>query len=231
MNLLEICNRIKRKCRITGAAMTSVSTTQAEEFARVVDWANEAWMLLQRKRPDWKWMRYSMTFPTVAAQPTYTLAQIQATGSGFSDFGNWARDTFRCYTTSVGTNDEVEITWLPYDQWRDVYQIGANRATETRPTQFTITPALGIGLGCTPAAGYTISGDYYKVATEMAAIDDTPSLPSQFHMAIVYRAMMLYGVSESAPEIYDEGAANFKAIMQEIEGQQLTEIGIAGALA
>ena len=50
-------------------------------------------------------------------------------------------------------------------------------------------------------------------------------------MAIVYRAMMLYGVSESAPEIYDEGAANFKAIMQEIEGQQLTEIGIAGALA
>lgn len=231
MNLLEICNRIKRKCRITGAAMTSVSTTQAEEFARVVDWANEAWMLLQRKRPDWKWMRNSMYFTTTAGQATYTLAQITAIDATFTNFGNWARDTFRCYTTSVGTNDEVEITWLPYDQWRDVYQIGANRATETRPTQFTITPALGIGLGCTPAAGYTISGDYYKVATEMAATDDTPSLPSQFHMAIVYRAMMLYGVSESAPEIYDEGAANFKAIMQEIEAQQLTEIGIAGALA
>ena len=202
MNFLALCNRLKRKARVTGAAMTSVSTTQAEEFARLVDFTNEAWMFLQRKRPDWKWMRYSMTFPTVAAQPTYTLAQIESTGSGFTNFGNWSRDTFRCYTTAVGTNDEVEIT-----------------------------PELGIGLGCTPAVGYTISGDYYKVATEMTAIDDTPSLPSQFHMAIVYRAMMLYGVSESAPEIYDEGAANFKAIMQEIEGQQLTEIGIAGALA
>lgn len=230
MNKLELANRLKRKCRVTGSAMTT-TISQNEEFARLVDFVNESWMYLQLMRPDWKWMRNSMTFPTVAAQATYTLTQIESTGSGFTNFGNWDRDTFRCYTTAVGTNDENEISWLPYDQWRDTYQIGATRSTETRPTQFTITPALGIGLGCTPAAGYTISGDYYKVATELAADIDTPSLPSQFHMAIIYRAMMFYGVSESSPEIYDEGKAEFDRMMARINLQQLPEIGICGAMA
>lgn len=230
MNFLELANRLKVKARVTGADMTAV-TGQAAEFARLVLFINEAWMDIQMVRPDWKWMRYSMTFPTVAGQPTYTLAQIESTGTGFTNFGNWDRDTFRCYTTSVGTNDENELKWMPYDLWRDTYQMGATRNTQTRPNQFTITPAHGIGLGCTPAAGYTISGDYYKVATEMAANTDTPSLPSQFHMAIVYRAMMFYGVSESAPEIYDEGKAEFDRMMQRIINHEGVQISLGGALA
>ena len=230
MTFLEIVQRIRRKCRVTGASLTTV-IGQAEEYARLVDFANEGWMIIQRKRPDWKWMRNSMTFPTVAGQATYTLAQIESTGTNFSNFGNWELETFRNYTTSVGTNDEYPMDWLPYNAWRDTYQIGATRATQTRPTQFTILPALGIGLGCTPISGYTISGDYFKVATEMTANSDTPALPSQFHMAIVYRAMMLYGISESMPEIYDSGMAEFTTVMAQIERQQLPTLQIGGSLA
>lgn len=230
MNFLELANRLKVKARVTGADMTAV-TGLAAEFARLVLFINEAWTDIQLTRSDWKWMRNSMTFPTVAGQATYTLAQIESTGSGFSNFGNWDLETFRVYTTSVGTNDETEISWMPYDIWRDTYQIGATRATETRPSQFTTTPLHGIGLGCTPAAGYTISGDYYKVATEMAAIGDTPSLPSQFHMAIVYRAMMFYGVSESAPEVYDEGKVEFERMMARIVRHQGVGISLGSALA
>ena len=65
----------------------------------------------------------------------------------------------------------------------------------------------------------------------MAVDADTPALPSQFHMAIVYKAMMFYGVSESSPEIYDEGKAEFDTMMARIELQQLPEMGQAGALA
>lgn len=231
MNFLQLCNKLKRKCRVTGSAMTSVSTTQAEEFARLVDFCNEAWMIIQRKRTDWAWMRNSCTFPTVASQATYTLAQIESTGTGFSDFGNWCRDLFRNYPTATGQSAEMYMDKIDYQEWSDVYQYSSNRTTTGRPQEFTILPALGIGLGPVPAAGYTITADYYKVATEMALDADTPSLPSQFHMAIVYRAMMLYGVSESAPEIYDEGAANFAAIMKEIEDHQLPEIEVAGGLA
>ena len=230
MNFLELANRLKRKARVVGTNMTAV-TGQSEEYARVIDFVNESWSDIQLARPDWKWMRNSMTFPTVAGQATYTLAQIEATGSGLTNFGNWDLDTFRTYTTSVGTNDENVMSWMPYDVWRDTYQIGATRATETRPNQFTITPALGVGLGCTPAAGYTITGDYYKVATEMTITTDTPSLPSQFHMAIVYRAMMFYGVSESAPEIYDEGKMEFDRMMSRIALHQGYQMSVAEALA
>lgn len=230
MNFLQLCQRLRRKCRVSGTGPTSVAN-QSEEYARLVDFINEAWMILQRKRPDWKWMRGSMSFPTVADQAEYTLAQIEATGAGLSNFGNWQRDTFRCYTTATGTNDENVLSWLDYDMWRDTYQFGATRHTQTRPTQFTITPVLGIGLGCTPIVGYTITGDYYKVAAEMEDDGDTPLLPSQFHMAIVYRAMMIFGVAESKPWIYDEGLANYNAILGEIELQQLPEIQAPGALA
>jgi hypothetical protein len=176
-------------------------------------------------------MRYSMSFPTIAGQASYTLAEIESTGIGFSDFGNWDRDTFRNYLTATGTNDENEMPWMPYDMWRDTYQIGATRNTTTRPTQFTITPALGIGLGCTPIVGYTISGDYFKVATEMVNDTDIPALLSQFHMAIVYKAMMFYGASESAPEVYDDGKTEFDLMMDRIELQQLPFLQTAGALA
>ena len=230
MNFLELVQRAKRKCRVAGAAPTTV-INQAEEFARLVDATNEAWMWLQLKRADWHWMRYSMSFPAVSGQATYTLAQIEATGSGFSYFGNWEKNSFRNYVTSVGTNSEFLMAWTDYDNWRDVYQYGATRNTLTRPTEFTILPALGIGLGCTPAAGYTISGDYFKVATEMALDADIPALPKQFHMAIVYKAMMFYGVSESSPEIYDEGKAEFDTMMARIELQQLPAMGEGGTLA
>jgi len=230
MNFLALCNRLKRKCRVTGSGLTDV-TSQKEEYARLVDFINEAWMDIQLRRPDWKWMRESMSFPTVTDQPSYTLAEIESTGTGFSDFGNWELETFRCYTTSVGTNDEMELTWIDYNGWRDTYQRGATRHTDTRPTQFTVTPDLGIGLGCTPIEGYTITGDYFKVATELAVIADTPSLPEQFHMAIVYRAMMFYGVSESAPHFYDEGQIEFAKMMARIELQQLPTMSVGAALA
>jgi len=230
MNFLSIVQRLQRKCRVTGSGVTSV-TNQSGEYARLVDWTNEAWMYLQMLYPNWRWMRYSMSFPTVAGQSTYTLAQIQSTGTGFSDFGNWDVETFRNYQTSIGTKSECDMDCINYDDWRDVYQFGSARTMQSRPTQFTITPALGIGLGCTPAAGYTISGDYFKVATEMAANDDTPALPTQFHMAIVYKAMMYYGVSEAKPEVYDEGEMEFARMLNRLEMQQLPDISFGGALA
>lgn len=230
MNFLQLTQRLRRKCRVTGTGPATV-ISQQEEYARLVDWVNEAWMMIQRKRPDWSWMRNSMSFPTVAGQATYTLAQIESTGTGFANFGNWEKETFRNYVTATGTNSEYPMSWIPYDAWRDLYQFGATRNTTTRPTQFTISPGLGIGLGCTPIDGYTITGDYFKVASEMALDADIPDLPAQFHMAIVYRAMMFYGVSEAAPEIYDEGATNFKVIMAELELQQMPYVHIAGALA
>ena len=230
MTFLELVQRLRRRCRVAGTGPTTV-IGQSEEYARLVDWTNEAWMEIQLERPDWKWMRNSMTFPTVSGQPTYTLAQIESTGSGFSNFGNWELESFRNYVTATGTNSEITMDWIPYDNWRDVYAFSANRNVTTRPVEFSISPVLGVCLGPFPNSDYTISGDYFKVATEMTLDADVPALPEAFHMAIVYRAMMFYGVSEAATEVYDEGAELFKKMMRRVEWQQLPMMMQAGALA
>lgn len=230
MNFLQLLQRTKRKCRVTGAIPTSVMG-QNEEFARLVDYINEAWMNLQLKRPDWRWMRASMTFPVVAGKAIYTLAEIGSTGVGFSNFGNWDVSTFRNYQTSIGTNSEIEIGFIPYDWWRDTYQINAMRNTTSRPVQFAVTPTHGIALGPNPVAGYTILGDYQKVASELVANTDTPLLPPQFHMALVYGVMKIYGVSESKPEVYDEGNNEYERMMRSLEAHQLPDLTVAAALA
>ena len=124
MNFLQLVQRTRRKCRVTGTGPTTV-VSQAEEYARLVDFVNEAWMWLQLKRPDWRWMRNSMSFPTVSGQAVYTLAQIESTGAGFSNFGNWDKDSFRNYVTSVGTDSEFLMTWTDYDNWRSLMAVRA----------------------------------------------------------------------------------------------------------
>jgi len=230
MNFLQIVQRARRKCRVVGTGPTTV-ISQGEEYARLVDWCNEAWMEIQRRRTDWKWMRTAATFPTVAGQAEYTLAQIQATGTNFSNFGFWDLQTFRCYNTAAGINSEIPMDWDTYDNWKNTYQIGATRSTQSQPNVFAINPLLGVALGPTPLAGYTIEADYFKVPTEMALDADIPLLPTQFHMAIVYRTMMFYGASEANMAIYDSGKSDFTNMMRDIDAQQLPDMAVAGALA
>lgn len=231
MNYLELAQKTRRKCRISGSGPSAI-TSQSEEYQRVLDWVNEAWMFIQRKHQDWRWMRKSATAITVQGQSTYS----PTTDFTLTDFGYWALDerrddTFRNYVTSVGPASEVFMPIIDYDTWRDRYLFGATRYAYSRPIEIALAPNNALAVGPVPVAGYTLSGDYYSVPTEMAAAGDTPGMPTQFHMAIVYKAMMLYGASESAPEVYDDGELNFKIIMGQLELAQLRRMSLGGALA
>ena len=61
--------------------------------------------------------------------------------------------------------------------------------------------------------------------------DDTPALPVQFHMAIVWRALQFYGMYESAPEAVARGEREFDKAMARIAIDRLPGVGLAGALA
>lgn len=226
MNYLQLANRLRRKCRVSGSGFTTTQSTQVEEYYRLLDWVNEAWVDIQLKRTDWLWMKKSMSFPTVLSQASYTVAQI-----GLTDFANWDLDTFRTYNTAVGLNSEIEMDNISYDDWRSNYQLGALRSSTSRPIEFAVLPDLSIGVGPVPIAGYTVTGEYYKVPTEFALDADIPGLPVQYHMAIIYRAMMFYGASELASEVYQEGEKEFALMMNRLGMTQLVDITLPGALA
>lgn len=232
MNYLALAQRLRRKCRVSGSGPSAV-TSQSEEYNRLLDWVNEAWMFIQNAHSDWRFMRKSATCVTVNGQINY----YPTTDFNLTDFGYWAldyanQDTFRNYVTANGTGSEIFMECWDYDWWRDAYLYGALRTSYTRPIGVAKAPDDSIVCGPITAAGYTLVGDYYAVPSEMVVATDVPTgLPDQFHMAIVYKAMQYYGMSEAASEVFEEGRAEFDKIMRQLERQQLRRPMLGSALA
>lgn len=230
MDFLALINRAKSKCRIGGAEVLVV-TGQNAEITRLINFVNEAWMEIQRAKPRWIFMRASATCPTVQAQYAYTPMDFGINAT----FGYWALDysngdTFRNYDTASGIANETFMSVVDYDTWRNTYLMGANRSTYTRPWVVARAPDNTLVCGPIPSAGYTLVGDYYRRPIEMTTAGEVPVLPEQFHMAIVYKAMMYYGASEAAPEIYDDGREEYVKIMRQIAATQLQRTTLGSAL-
>lgn len=230
MNYLQLAQKLRLKCRAPGSGPSAV-TGQTAEYTRLLSYINEAWMSMQRLHTDWNFLRASCSCTTLEGISSYTAASFGIS----ADFGYWALDydsgdTFRCYLTATGVADEQFLGVTRYDHWRNRYLLGTNRTSYQRPAVVAAAPDRSLVVGPIPAAGYTIAGDYYKVPTELVAATDTPSLPVQFHWAIVYRAMMFYGTSEAAPEIYDEGRNEFNRLIREIQTAELRPITAAPPL-
>jgi hypothetical protein len=134
-------------------------------------------------------------------------------------------------TSFLGLRTEVPMFPWDYDDWRDTYQFGANRNTYTRPDCLARAPDGSLAFGPITAAGYTVLGDYYRSPQVLTDAGDTPEMPEQFHMAIVYKAMQYFGASEAAPEVYDAGVLNFRKIYAELTQDQAPRMRLAGALA
>lgn len=228
MNFLQGVQRLRSECGVSGTGPTTVFG-QIGEMERLVNWYSAAWMDIQAAHRDWNWLRTSLTpFATVAGQSTYSPAVAPMS---LTNFGTWDRDSFRVYDTAAGIGSETFLTYVPYDNWRNSYLIGALRSSTSRPGIVTVAPDNSLGFGPITAAGYSIVGDYFKAPSELSADADIPILPTQYHMAIVYRAMMHYGAYFGATEVYQRGETEFNKMMLRMTADRLPDVLMGGALA
>lgn len=232
MNYLQLTQRLWLEAGASGTSPGPSTVVGATgEDARLVTWTNAAWTDIQNAHTDWDFMRASASFTTVAGTSTYALGSGAGTvGVTAATFGAWARNTGRCYTTATGTTDEQELEYIPYDAWRNGYLIGSLRSVNVRPEVVAISPAKGLCLPPT-LAGFTVTMDYFTAPVDLVADANVPSLPAAFHLAIVYRALMMYGAYESASEAYDRGELEFGKLMRRMTADRLPEMTHAGALA
>lgn len=237
MNFLSLSQRLIQECGVSGTLSTTAGVTGEQQ--RITSWINSAWNDLQTRHDDWTWLRSSVltgggvSFATVAGQAYYPLG-IGAGNVGIaaSVFGKWDKTSFRCNTTAVGFLDETYLDPIGYDEWRDGYMYGAMRSVQTRPVAIAIGPGKQLCLGPPPNGNYTITGDYYLAPTQMVNDTEEPTgLPAQFHMAIVYNAMMMYAGYEAASEVFQRGQAGYSRMMTELEANYAPTIMFAGALA
>jgi len=220
MNFLQLVQRLRQECGVsagTTAAAPSTTVNQNGEMRRLVDWINAGWLDLQTRHDDWLWMRAGFTLPTVSGTHTYTAADASIT-----DFREWSLDSLKVYT--VSTTDETELFYVSYEEFRSCYMLG--QIASGRPAYFTVTPDRSLRFYPTPDAAYTVYGDYQRMASEMSADTDIPSIPTEYHLAIVYRAMIKYGRYEAASEIYEDARAEYARILSQLERKYLPEMSV-----
>ena len=225
---LELTQRLFQECQLPGTGPATVVGATGQTFD-LFAWVSQACKEIDELHEDWAYLltHPGVSFTTVAGQQLYTPTQAGVT---VGDVGQWCRETFRNYLTSSGYPSEIEMTWMPYDDWLRTEKMGVLRTTQVRPMVFTITPNKSIGLQC-PLTGYTVIGDYYRIPSVLEDDSDEPLIPQRYRMAIVYRAMMAYGAEENAPEVYNEGEKNYKLQLAAMSRTQLPSISAMGALA
>jgi len=168
--------------------------------------------------------------------PVANSFSVAATAGGTAiDFTGSQSDvhTMTSNNTTIfsGMASEIFMSYIEYDRWRNAYEYGALRQVATRPNEVTITPLQALAFGPIADAGYTIVGDYYSVPSELAASTDIPAIPIQFHMAIIYKAMLAYGMYEAASEVVQRATMEMDKWMRRIHTDQMPEIEIGSALA
>lgn len=205
---------------------------QIGQAKKLVDWTATAWLEIQGLHNTWNWMRKKFAWETVAGTGDYLPSALTntLTSSAMTDVRYWYKDTFRCQKKSIGIQDEQWLVEWEYNVFRNTYRF--NVQVNGRPVVFGENPAgKAIMLGQIPDDVYIISGEYQKRPTSIVNNDDTPDIPEEYHMMIVYKAMQSYGLFESAGEVLARGQSQYQALLTQLEREQLQEVYLGNPLA
>jgi len=223
MNFLELCKRVRQEAGISGTGPSSV-LNQGGEMRRVVDWVISAWTEIQLTRKNWMWMRGSFSFQTVANDHDYSASEADIAAR----FRMWDRTTLRLYKTSEGVANEFYIPFISYHDYLMVYMTGTQ--TPTRPVCFTVAPDMKLLLGPKPDGEYTVRGDYWKASQTLAADEDIPEMPEEYHLYIVAAALEKYALYESATEVLARARQDKRFYKNQVEATQLPPMEMAEPL-
>ena len=227
MNFLLLCQRLRQEAGLTGSGPTT-TVGQTGISKQVVDWINSAYIDVLSQHSNWQFMQESFSFETVASQREYSVAE-----TGLTDLEKWKVDdygSFRVYLTSSGVANEQYMYPILWDDYRQMYLYGATRTAEGLPSYFSIQPDNGINFYLVPDAAYTITGEYFKTPTELSGNTDIPIIPTQFHMIIVWRALMFYAGFDAANEKYAMGKNEYNKLLMRLEIDRLPKMTFGGPL-
>lgn len=232
MTFLEMCQKVAEESGTVATLPNPLTVTgQTGRLARIVGWTNSAYGLIQSAHSDWLWMRGTFEGSLLAGVREYDGTALNATR--FARFARMGRGTSvaTVYDPSVGVSDEGQMVFRPYDEFYQAFLFGEHNTRREKPTHITLTPQGDIAVWPLPDKTYTIRGMYHKGLQTLAADDDVPEMPPEYHMAIVYRALVLLGT-------YDEGApqlpiwnGEFTALWRGLSARYLPQIEAGGALA
>jgi len=208
MTFLELCQTVRQEVGISGTGPTTV-LSQEGQLKVIVDFVIAADHQIQSLWHDWDflWGQYSSTVALGSRSP--------ALGKP-TDLGSW---DFRSFYLDYTSDDATNLSELSYVDWRADYRQGTS--TNQNPTFFVIQPDNNVIVESTADKAYTITADYWKTPTDLAANADISAIPPQYHRIIVARAKTMWAEREEAPEILLASSAEYQDLLDKLESQSL----------
>ena len=231
MNYLQLAQRLRQECAVSGTGPTSV-LNQTGMAGLLVSWIDAAWVEIQGLHNNWNWMREPFTFETAVGVGDYLPTAITntLTGQPMTDLRFWHKETFRAQKKSIGVQDEQWLVEWEYQIFRNTYRF--NIQVNSRPVVFAEKPnGKAVMLGALPEDIYNINGEYQVKATHLAADTDVPDMPEAYHLLIVYKAMQSYGLYEAASEVVSRGQMEYQKLLTQLEREQLPDVYLGQPLA
>lgn len=204
---LQLCQYVAAQANITGDGLSGV-TNQTGDYARVVRWVADADESIQLAFSDWKFLWKQWTQAVTANDNDYAVP----TDLGVFDLESFYMD----YSTD-------SYQWLEYKPYEE-YRIDDRNGTVATgdPTEFTIRPDNAyVILIPKPTENGSLTADYWKKPTRLAANSDESAIPSRFHRLIEIEALALYAAEREANVFIERFAIERAELWAKLKAAQL----------
>lgn len=214
MNYLQLAQRLHRETgRSTAAPTGAASATVAQQ--RLFDWIADAWreLQLEGRWRDWKWMRDPLVTTLTANQQRYSGAEL-----GSANFSRWRPEGGDYYVRcSPAVADS--IAWWPVhfhslDEFKALrWDVIQNFST---PVGWTVDNDQTLLIWPIPAQNYGIRIDAIKAPTVLAADDDVPGMPEEYHLLLVWKALIDGAIQDAAPEVVQRAQMHHDVLKRQL---------------
>ncbi|WP_404466263.1 hypothetical protein LG331_08235 [Vreelandella aquamarina] len=215
MTFLELCQRLRQEVGAAGSGPAAVSG-QNGEAQRLVNWIRQAWLEIQSQRADWAF--------------AWATGEIEME-DGYREYA--LPNNFASFIPETIYLEDRRLRLITYPEFRRHFR----KAKQEVPRYITVKPSgaasldSSVEIDANPGETQFLTFEYFRLPQSLSLNTDVPRLPDHYHMAIVYRAMIQYGMYENAPEVVQQGQLNLERVMTDVARTQLPAMELGGPLA
>lgn len=228
---LQLCRDLARESGTVSnfGSQPAAVTGQVGRNAKIVAWIRDAWVDIQNEHASWRFRRKDFTSALIVSTGEYTQASFGLTDVALWPSGRGAQgDAFTIYNPSTGVSDETPLYFIDWESFKRRYRRGTQ--TDDRPQFWSVDYEGNLCIGPAPDIAYTFKGEYVRTAQELSANADEPICPDDFHMIIVWYALLrLMGADEAPADARAHAAIQYDLLSRAMAASELPEVTTAGS--
>lgn len=181
-------------------------------YRKIVDWVLSAHEEVQLRHNNWRFDWGTVVTPLNQGVEFYQPSDVWSL-----PVRNWDWESMYVHPTSEGVQARTWLSRLDYNTYRQTRL----PSVEGRPIYVAQAPSKELGFYPLPQAGLTFVGDYYMPPEVMVNNTDIPRMPDEYHMAIVWRAVMFWCASEENPALYAVANQLYNNLIMKMESTEI----------